>query len=50
MSEGVDPDLLCENCGLKPIVHLVQLEDEPVGLCAECLADIAGVIEEENDY
>lgn len=37
----------CENCKSRPIVTTVRLDVEPVGLCAECLAEISGILEDD---
>ena len=42
--------MLCEVCRERPLENLIQLEDEPVALCVECLAAVAMVIEWENGY
>ena len=47
---NIDLDLVCENCHERPIANLIRLEIEPVGLCSECIAAVAMVIEDENGY
>jgi hypothetical protein len=44
-----DNDNLCEICHQRPAVDLINLEidSRPVAMCAECLAEIAWVIEDE---
>jgi hypothetical protein len=38
---------LCANCGLRPYVSHVTLDTEPVALCAECLDEISGILEDD---
>jgi hypothetical protein len=38
---------LCDACGSRPYVSHVTLGDEPTALCNDCLAAIAGVLEDE---
>lgn len=39
---------LCEACHKRPAVTTRVLDDEPVGLCEECLSGIAGVLEDDE--
>jgi hypothetical protein len=41
---------MCENCHQRPYISHVALDSEPIALCAECLSEISGVLEDENDY
>jgi hypothetical protein len=39
---------MCEACRKRPVAVVVKLGDEALGLCDECLAGVAGVIEDED--
>lgn len=43
-----DTQDLCEACHERPAVTTRVLDDEPVGLCEECLSEITVPLEEDD--